>query len=113
MHELSLVMNIIEIAHEQMQLHHAHKLERIELEIGALAGVEMDAFLFAWEAAVADTDMDKTERIIHNIPGKAKCLQCDIEYQMDQLFSPCPTCGEYLNQLIQGKELRIKSLVVN
>lgn len=113
MHELSLVMNILEIADEQMKLHHARKLEKIELEIGTLAGVEMDAFIFAWEAAVVNTDMENTERIIHEIPGKAKCLQCNVEYQMDRLFSPCPTCGEYLNELLQGKELRIKSLVVD
>ena len=113
MHELSLVMNILEIAGEQMKAHHAHKLERIELEIGSLAGVEMDAFNFAWEAAVGGTDMAVTEKIIHQIPAKARCLECNLEYSIDHLFSPCPNCGEYLNELLQGKEMRIKSLTVN
>ena len=113
MHELSLVMSILDIAGEQMRKHHATKLERIDLEIGTLAGVEMDAFEFAWEAAVANTDWQNAKKVIHRIPGRARCLECHLEYQMDQLFSPCPDCGEYLNELISGKELRIKSLVVD
>lgn len=113
MHELSLVVNILEIAQEQMRNHRARDLEEIELEIGQLAGVEMEAFTFAWDAAVMNTPLQQTRRIIHEIPGKAICLLCDREFITDQLYSPCPECGDYLNELIQGKELRIKSLVVN
>lgn len=113
MHELSLVMSILDIASEQMRKHQANRLERIDLEIGNLAGVEMDAFEFAWEAAVANTDWEHAEKVIHRIPGRALCLECQSEYTMEQLFSPCPDCGEYLSELISGNELRIKSLVVD
>lgn len=113
MHELSIVMSILDIARQQMQTHDAVRLEQIELEIGTLAGVEMDAFNFAWEAAVVNTVMEKTKRIVHEIPGKARCLSCGHQYELAQLFDPCPICGEYLNELIQGKELRIKSLIVD
>jgi len=113
MHELSLVMNIVEIADEQVKIHEAKEVENIELEIGTLAGVEMDAFLFAWDAAVPETVLGKAKRIIHRIPAKARCMDCGLEYEIGQLFEACPGCGEYLNELFQGKELRIKSLVVH
>ncbi|HMQ64629.1 MAG TPA: hydrogenase maturation nickel metallochaperone HypA [Flavilitoribacter sp.] len=113
MHELSLVLNIVEIADEQAKNHQAREVESIELEIGELAGVEMDAFLFAWDAAVRDTVLENAERIIRRIPGKARCAECGLEYETGQLFEACPACGEYLNELIQGRELRVRSLVVH
>ncbi len=112
MHELSLVLNIVEMADEQAKEHKAHEVESIELEIGTLANVEMDAFLFAWEVAVPNTILEKTQRIIHRIQANAKCFDCGTEYEVEQLFEACPNCGEYLNELLQGRELRVKNLVV-
>lgn len=113
MHELSLVMSIVEIADEQAKQHSAKEIESIELEIGSLAGVEMDALLFAWDAAVPGTVLEKSERIIHHLPARARCMDCGHEYVVQQLFEACPSCGQYLSELLQGKELRVKSLVVS
>ena len=113
MHELSLVLNIVEIASEQAQVHQAQQVESIELEIGALAGVEIDAFRFAWEAAVPNTILENSERIIHYIPARAKCPDCGLEYEAEHLCSACPQCGAYFGELYQGKELRVKALVVS
>ena len=113
MHELSLVKSIVDIADEQTKAHGAREVEKIELEIGTLAGVEMDAFLFAWDAAIPNTVLEKSTRIIHQIPAKARCIACGKEYHIDQLYEPCSFCGEYLNELIQGQELKVKSLTVS
>jgi hydrogenase nickel incorporation protein HypA/HybF len=111
-HELSLVLSIVDIANEQLQLNNAREIESIDLEIGSLAGVEMDALLFAWDAAVPGTALEKSERIIHLLPALARCMDCGMEYEIAQLFEACPGCGQYRSELLQGKELRVKSLVV-
>ncbi len=113
MHELSLVMSIVDIASEQTNHHDGNKVEQIELEVGSLAGIEMDLFLFAWDAAVQSTVLEKAERIIHEIPAVARCRVCANEHATETLYEPCPSCGAYLTEVIQGQELRVRSLIVS
>lgn len=112
MHELSIVMGIVEIAAAETRKAGAQAVESIELDIGQLAGVQLDSLEFAWEVAVKNTVLQKAERHIHLIPGKARCNDCGTEFNMQQLYDACPHCGQYFNDIIQGQELRVKSLVV-
>ena len=112
MHELSIVQSIIDIAEEQVRKAHAREVESIELEIGTLAGIEWDAFDFAWQAAAPRTALANAERVIHRIPARARCANCAHEFEQAEWFEPCPLCGETLSHLLQGRELRVKALTV-
>ena len=112
MHELSIVMSIVDVAEEQVKIHHAKEVERIDLEIGALAGIDDHALEFAWEAGVKDTILEKALRIIHKHDGRARCLECNKEFEISTLYDPCPLCGEHLLQILQGKEMKIQSMVL-
>jgi hydrogenase nickel incorporation protein HypA/HybF len=113
MHELSIVMSIIETAEEKVKENHAQTVESIDLVIGELAGVEMNALDFAWDSAVKNTVLQNAIRNVINVPAKAKCIECDCEFEIHDLFDPCPLCGEPLLQIVQGKELQIRSMVIN
>lgn len=113
MHELSIVMSIVDIAEEQVQRAGARHVEEIELDIGTLAGIEMTALEFAWSEGVRNTVLATAKRTINHIPAKSRCLDCGCVFPVDTLFQSCPKCGEYLNEMIQGKELKVKSLVVS
>lgn len=52
MHELSIVMGIIDIAEKEAKMAGVSIVEEIELEIGLLSGVEMEALEFAWNHAI-------------------------------------------------------------
>ncbi len=112
MHELSIVQSIVDIAETEVQKAKAHKVESIELEIGDLAGIEFSALDFAWDVAVRHTVLEQAERHIRRIEGRARCSECGLEFAMQQLFDSCPACGQYFNEILQGKELKVKSLVV-
>ncbi len=113
MHELSIVIGIVDLASEQVRRAGRRQVDRIDLDIGSLAGVELDALDFAWQSAVRRTVLQDAERRINRIPGKARCLDCGAVFPVSELYEPCPRCGEYLTELLQGKELRVKSLVVS
>jgi hydrogenase nickel incorporation protein HypA/HybF len=113
MHELSIVMGIIDIAGEQALQADAAAVEEIEIDIGCLSTVEMNAFEFAWSQAVKDTILAKTIKKINRIAGKASCLDCDISFAVENLYDACPQCGEHLLMITEGKELRVKSIVVS
>lgn len=112
MHELSIVQSIIDIAESEVRKAGAHSVESIELEIGDLAGVEFSALDFAWDVAVRHTVLERAERQIRHVEGSARCSDCGQEFIMKQLFDACPSCGQYFNEILQGKELKVKALVV-
>ena len=113
MHELSIVQSIVGIAEEQVRKAQANTVDSIELEIGTLAGVEWDALDFAWQAGVTNTVLANAERIVIRIPARASCSNCKNEFELPEWFAPCPNCGETFSNLLQGRELRVKSLVVS
>lgn len=113
MHELSVVMGIVDIAEEQVKINHAHHVDSIELEIGTMAGVELEALNFVWPVAVKNTVLDDAERELIIIEAKARCMDCGTEFLIKDRFEACPNCHDYLTEFIQGKELRVKSLVVS
>lgn len=112
MHELSIVMSIVDAARKQVITNRASEVESIELEIGTLAGIEPYALEFAWKAAVPETVLAGAERHIHYVQARARCTSCDHEFDIQQLFEPCPLCGEYFTDLVQGKELNIKRMTL-
>ena len=113
MHELSIVMSIIQLADEQVRLAGANSVECIELEIGQLAGIEMPALELAWEVAVKNTVLERAQRVISAVKGRARCLECHHEFDCHELYSKCPQCESYFSEIIQGKELKVRSLTVD
>jgi len=113
MHELSIVMSIVTIAEEESVKNNVAGIEEIELEIGELSGIEISAFEFAWEQAIRSTVLERSVKVINHIAGEGKCMNCDAVFPMHQLYEPCPVCGDHFITIQKGKELRVKSLVVN
>ena len=113
MHELSIVMSIINIAGEQAKQANATIVDEIELDIGTLSGIEMNALDFAWNQAIKKTILENAVRKINRIEAKAKCLDCEAEFNIEHLYDACPVCGEHFLNILQGKELRVKSLMVS
>jgi hydrogenase nickel incorporation protein HypA/HybF len=112
MHELSIVMSIVDIAQEQARKADAHAIEEIELDIGTLAGVELDALEFAWPQGVKSTMLEHAVKKINRIEGKASCADCNNIFTIENYYDACPECGGHLISIMQGRELRVRSLVV-
>jgi hydrogenase nickel incorporation protein HypA/HybF len=113
MHELSIVMSIINIAEQQASKANASSIDEIELDIGTLSGVELDALDFAWTEAVKKTILENAVRKINRIEASANCIDCGISFPVQQFYDACPVCGGHLINITKGKELRVRSLVVS
>jgi len=113
MHELSIVMSIVDIAIEEVRKHHARTVDSIELEIGTMAGVAFDSLEFAWEVGVRNTILQESEKKIERVQARARCAECGSEYAVTEPYAPCPVCNNFLVEYLSGKELRVKSLVVS
>jgi len=113
MHELSIALGIVRIAEEERLKTNAQKVDWIELEIGALSGVQLDSLDFVWPMAVKDTALEKAKYQVDFVKGKAECLECGQIYPIENLFDNCPVCKGYFKDVIEGKELRVKALEVS
>lgn len=112
MHELSIALGIVKIAETETKKAKANKVKSIELEIGALSGVEMDALDFAWPVAVKNTILEDARREIDYVSAIARCIDCDTEFTIEHNYDTCPKCNSYFKDIIKGKELRVKALEV-
>jgi hydrogenase nickel incorporation protein HypA/HybF len=112
MHELSIVMSIIEIAESEINKAGGGIVEEIELDIGTLSTIEMEAFDFAWQQGVKGTMLEDVKLHVNRIEGLAKCLDCDLEFPIENYYDSCPVCGGHFNQIIQGKELKVKTITI-
>ncbi len=112
MHELSIAMNIIEIATEEVKKAGGGNIRSVELEVGALSGVVEDALKFALEVSVKDTVLENAQIDIRTIKAQAACNQCQKVFPVEDLFTDCPACHSYDSRLIRGNELRFASLLI-
>jgi hydrogenase nickel incorporation protein HypA/HybF len=110
MHELSIALGIVNVAEAETAKANMDRVEHIELEIGALAGIEMEALDFVWPSAVKGTVLEEAVKKITIVQGEAQCQQCQSNFRLKYLHETCPACGSYLKTITKGKELLVKSL---
>jgi len=110
MHEMSIVKGIIAIAETEAKKAKVKKFSAINLEIGILSGIEYDALDFVWEIAVQNSVLENAKKSVHKVLAKAQCNTCNTTYAIKFFHDACPKCGSFEKKILQGKELRIKSL---
>lgn len=112
MHELSVAKNIIDIASQYASQHQVEHITGLDVEVGDLSGVVMEALEFAMEEAVKNTLFEGATIHLIPVPGQGQCADCHHTYHLEEFFRECPACGSFNITVIQGKELRVKSMHV-
>lgn len=113
MHEMSIALNVVEIASREAESAGADRIESITLEIGQLAGVLIDSLKFCFESACKDSMAAGAALHIDEVTGKGRCQSCSHEFEVDAFIALCPKCDSYRIEIVQGRELRVKSIEVN
>jgi len=109
---MSIALSIIDIVKEQAAKAKSKIIKEVELEIGTLAGIEFEALEFAMQAVTRNTMLDNSEIIIKKIEAESQCLDCNKKFEAFNLFNTCPKCKSYNTKLVSGKELRLKSILI-
>ncbi len=112
MHEMSLCEGILQILEDNAKSQGFKKVKIVWLEIGALAGVELDAMRFGFDAVTKGTLAEHAQLEIIQIPGQAWCMHCSKSVEIKQRFDACPQCGGYQLQVSGGEEMKITELEV-
>lgn len=112
MHELSIAASIVDYATEFANEHQAKSISRIEIEVGQLSGVITESLEFAMEEAVKGSVLEKAEVVLTEVPGRSRCNRCQTEFDNPDWYTPCPNCQSMDSEIIGGKELLIRSVVI-
>jgi len=112
MHEMSLCEGILQVIEDQAETQNFSVVKTVWLEVGPLAGVEVEALRFGFDVVMAGSLADGAALEIITTPGRAWCMQCEKAVAVRQRFDTCPECSGYQLQITGGDEMRIKELEV-
>jgi len=113
MHELSLATELIEQVEQAARTEGARRVVSVEVEIGALSGVEIEAFAFCFPLAAEGTVIEGARLEIEQIPVRVHCGACDAETAPVPPGLACGTCGSLAVELLSGKDFRLRAIEVN
>jgi hydrogenase nickel incorporation protein HypA/HybF len=113
MHELSIAMNILEMAAEEAERHGGGTIRGIHLRLGPLSGVAKEALISAYELARDAESFGDAPLVIEEVPIVARCPHCVADrpvVAIDQMR--CAECGAALADIISGRELEVVALEI-
>lgn len=112
MHEMSLAEGVLQLVVDTACREAASRVKTIVLEIGRLSSVEPEAMRFCFEAVARGSLAEGAGLEIVDVPGVGWCLSCGVTVAIDELYSPCPTCGSHQVQATGGREMRVKEIEI-
>ncbi|MBB4267110.1 hydrogenase maturation nickel metallochaperone HypA [Roseospira visakhapatnamensis] len=112
MHELALTEGILRILEAEAERQAFSHVRTVWLELGALSHAEPEAIRFCFDMVMKGTLAEGARLELLRTPGKGWCMTCATEIAVDRRFDPCPRCGGYQVQVLDGDAMRIKELEV-
>ena len=112
MHEMALSEGVLQILESHASRQGFDRVRKVWLEIGDLAGVDVEAMRFSFDAVMSGTLADNASLEIVNVPGEAWCMPCSKRDVVTQRFDTCPDCGSYQLQVVAGDDMKVKELEV-
>ena len=85
-------------------------IDRVNVVIGEYLQIRPSIFEFAFKAAREGTIAGEAELLIEIEPVQLGCENCRHKFMLRQLKYECPHCGSGRLEILQGKELYIKSI---
>jgi hydrogenase nickel incorporation protein HypA/HybF len=110
MHELSIAMNLIELAETAAKEAGAAKIQAVHLRLGVFSGVVKDSLLFGFDIAKENSLLADAALIIEEIPLRIYCVDCKAERELESLCLECPVCGRPSQQIREGNEIELSYL---
>jgi len=114
MHEVSIALDLLNIATQQCRKSGYSKIEAINLKIGRASGIMPDALIFSFDAIKKDSLADGALLNIEEVPVSGVCRECSSTFTVDEEYVlSCPVCKSSLFNIISGREMDIIDMEVS
>lgn len=111
MHELSVVIEVIQTVEKFAVNNHVTKIDKLVLQIGELSSMIPSYIEACYPAAIEGTMLENTKLEIEVLPGNAICNACNKVYNVKAHKGQCPSCKCEAYEILSGKEFMIKEIV--
>jgi hydrogenase nickel incorporation protein HypA/HybF len=105
MHELSVCQALVEQLVGLAREHGASRVERVELRVGPLAGIEPALLETAYPIAAAGTPAEGAVLELTLTTALVRCRACGFEGEAAPNRLVCARCGDFRTDLASGDEL--------
>ncbi len=113
MHELSIALNLIEIAETAAHNAGAARVETVYLKLGVFSGVVKEALFFAYDTATKGTLLEGSRLEIEDVPLVVYCPTCQQEVELPSIQQfQCPVCGTPAAEIRRGTELELTTMEI-
>jgi hydrogenase nickel incorporation protein HypA/HybF len=111
MHELSIAMNVVELARGHSRLHGDGPISAVTLRIGRLSCVHEDSLRYSFELVTEGTPLAGARLRIIEVPIRIWCPTCKAERELPGIQRlACPECGHLSGEIRAGRELDLESI---
>ncbi len=111
MHELGIVMNVLEQVDALAAEYEAEKVMKVTMEVGEVSSIVPDLFTDAFDWAKKKTKyLQEAELEMIIIEGRTYCRGCGATYKTTEHGKICPHCGSRDTYLLTGDQVIIKDI---
>lgn len=112
MHEVSLLMQALEIAEDAARRENAGRITRIHLRVGQLAGVVPELMASAFGVVSVGTLAEGAAFEWEEVPTRCRCTMGCPDFSPEGPIFDCPECGQISTQVLQGRELDLDQIEI-
>ena len=113
MHELGIVMQVIDQVEKVAAENHVTQVIKLNMEVGKVSSVVPELFADCFEWSKKKTQyMQQTQLEMVILEGISYCQDCRQTYQTTASGRTCPHCGSERTYLLTGNEINIKDIEV-
>jgi hydrogenase nickel incorporation protein HypA/HybF len=110
MHEIKIAEDLTAIILETAGKENLSKVTKVNISFGQMVQIVPDIFVFAFRETVRNSVAQDAEVDIEIVPVKIKCKNCGSDFQVTDNRFTCNVCSSADIEIINGKELFIKSI---
>ncbi len=110
MHEIAMVEDVFRIILGVAAENKISRIDRVNIVIGEYLQVKPSLFRFAFEAAGTGTIASGASLNLEIRPVELRCKDCSHLFFLNDLKYACPRCGSGELEIVDGKDMYIKSI---
>jgi hydrogenase nickel incorporation protein HypA/HybF len=110
MHEIRIAEDLSGIVLATAGEENLQNVTRVNIVFGEMIQIVPMIFEFAFREAVRDSVAENAELNLEIVPVKMKCSECGSGFRVSDNLFACNICGSTDLEIINGKELFIKSI---
>jgi len=113
MHELGIVMHMIDQVERVAEENQVERVTKINMEVGEVSSVVPDLFTDCFHWAKKKTKyLQQAQLELIILEGVSYCRECRQTYKTTEFAKKCPHCGSEDTYLVTGNEINIRDIEV-